>query len=101
MQTIGLIARALVSCFRAEESGKEIAYDPGTVQGPGDGGDSGAPLRGGCAGDRDAGEDRVRRVSGSLQVALRADLVHRLRAEGCAGGCGLGAGLISLIRASG
>ena len=30
--------------------------------------------------------DRFRRVPGPLQVALRADLVHRLRAQGGQGG---------------
>ncbi|CAA9522205.1 MAG: hypothetical protein AVDCRST_MAG05-3689, partial [uncultured Rubrobacteraceae bacterium] len=56
--------------------------DTGAVQGPGDRGDTGAALRGRGAGDRDAGEDRVRRVRGSVPVALRADVVHRLRAAG-------------------
>src|SRR5215210_3240908 len=81
MQTIGIISGTLVSWFHdgaIERSG----YDTGTVQGPADGGDFGAALRGGCAGDRDAGEDRFRRVPGPLQVALRAHLVHRLRARG-------------------
>ncbi|CAA9424717.1 MAG: hypothetical protein AVDCRST_MAG55-2236, partial [uncultured Rubrobacteraceae bacterium] len=56
--------------------------DSGSVQGPRDRGDPGAALRGRGAGDRVAGEDRVRRVRGSLPVALRADVVHRLRAAG-------------------
>src|SRR5918997_1848356 len=78
----------MVGSRRERQEG--VAYDPGTVQGPRDGGDPGASLRGGGAGDRGAGEDRVWRVSGSLQVALCADLVHRLRAEDREGGRGLG-----------
>src|SRR5918999_2654008 len=96
MQTIGLITVGRVSWSQVVWRGG--TYDSGTVQGPGDRGDSGAPLRGWGAGDRGAGEARVRRVPGSLQVALRADLVHRLRAAGSEGGSGcrsggLGAGV--------
>src|SRR5215210_2745579 len=81
MQTIGIISGALVSWFHdgAIERG---GYDTGTVQGPADGRNFGAALRGGRSGYRDAGEDRFRRVPGPLQVALRAHLVHRLRAQG-------------------
>src|SRR5918992_1481574 len=84
MQTIGLITVGRVSWSQVVWRGG--TYDTGTVQGPGDRGDSGAPLRGRGAGHRDAGEDRVRGVPGAVQVALCADFVHRVCAQDAEGG---------------
>src|ERR687896_620053 len=57
-------------------------YDPRSVQRPGDRGDTGPPVCGFRARDRDVGEDRVRGLPGSLPLAVCADLLHRLRAAG-------------------
>src|SRR3989337_1405928 len=98
MQTIGLMAKGRVSWSHDIRSKTGGFHDPRSVQRSGDRGDTGAALRRRRADHRDAGEDRVRGVPGSVQVALRADLVHRLRAEAPEGGsrsglCRLGAEL--------
>src|SRR3712207_2386926 len=68
---------------RGQEGGGD---DSRSVQRPRDRGDFGAPLRGVRSEDWGSGADRLRALPGALPLAVRADLLHRLRAAGPARG---------------